>query len=175
MTAEPKGRFRRTTILKLCTVLAVGAIVLGVRSTGALRQTAASPQPKPATAGKQVVKNSDANTGSTTLSPSPQPESTSFRDGTYTAAGSYTIPTGETESIGISLTVASDTVTGTSAVSYARNPQSRTYQADFIARYKAYVVGKKLSDLQLSRVSGSSLTPMGFNQAAGQIASQAKL
>jgi len=36
------------------------------------------------------------------------------------------------------------------------------------------VIGKNIADVQLSRVSGSSLTPEGFNNALATIKSQAQ-
>jgi hypothetical protein len=42
------------------------------------------------------------------------------------------------------------------------------------ADYKQYVVGKKIDEVQLTKVSGSSLTPQGFNDALAKIKAEAK-
>jgi hypothetical protein len=46
-------------------------------------------------------------------------------------------------------------------------------QTDFAANYKTQVIGKKIEGLELSKISGSSLTPKGFNDALEKIRSQA--
>ena len=51
------------------------------------------------------------------------------------------------------------------------NPMS--YENNFIANYKPFVVGKQLKDLSLSKISSASLTPIGFNNATDSIRAQA--
>jgi hypothetical protein len=65
-------------------------------------------------------------------------------------------------------------VTDTSAISGANDSDARDFQSQFIGGYKKLVVGKKIDSIRLSHVSGSSLTSQGFNDAIGQIKSQAK-
>lgn len=98
-----------------------------------------------------------------------------YKDGTYSAAGTYTSPAGP-ESIGVTLTVKNDVVTDAAVVSNAVSPGSKKWQGEFIGGYKALVVGKSLEDLSIvSAVSGSSLTPKGFNDAVVQIRTQAEV
>lgn len=96
-----------------------------------------------------------------------------YKDGTYTADGSYQTP--ETvEKITVSITLAGDTVT---AVKVTGNPQASEtehYQSQFIGGISAQVVGKKLDEISVSRVSGSSLTSKGFTQALATIRTEAK-
>ena len=96
-----------------------------------------------------------------------------YKDGTYTAEGSYQTP--ETvEKITVSITIAGDTVT---AVKVTGNPQASEtehYQSQFIGGISAQVVGKKLDEISVSRVSGSSLTSKGFTQALATIRTEAK-
>jgi len=44
----------------------------------------------------------------------------------------------------------------------------------FISGYKPYVIGKNIDTISLDRVSGSSLTPAAFNEALGQIKTEAR-
>ena len=106
----------------------------------------------------------------TTTASATEPE---YKDGTYTASGSYNSP-GGTQSISISVTLTGDKVTATSATAGATDHESSEYQSDFISGYQALVVGKSLDSLSLSRVSGSSLTSTGFNNAIATIKTQAK-
>lgn len=96
-----------------------------------------------------------------------------YNAGTYNAEGNYTSPGGE-ESVDVTLTIdGSGTVTEANVVSNAVNPTSKMMQANFISGYKAEVVGKSIDEISLDKVSGSSLTPKGFNEALEEIKTQA--
>lgn len=99
--------------------------------------------------------------------------SVSYKDGTYTATGSYMAPSGQ-ESIGVTLTLQDNIITTVSVDTGSSNEVAQQYQDMFAANYKTLVVGKAISDVQLSRVSGASLTPRGFNDALAQIATEAQ-
>ncbi len=96
-----------------------------------------------------------------------------YKNGTYTSEGGYTSP-GGSEQIKVTLTLKDDVVTDATVVPEATRPQSVHYQAIFVANYKQFVVGKNIADIKLDRVSGSSLTPEGFNDALTKIELQAK-
>lgn len=96
-----------------------------------------------------------------------------YKDGMYTSVGTYNSP-GGAEQITVSLTLKDDVVVDAVVTSDATRPESKKYQYTFISNYKAFVVGKNLSTLNLSKVSGSSLTPKGFNDAVLKIQAQAK-
>ncbi len=96
-----------------------------------------------------------------------------YADGTFVATGSYTSP-GGSDALSVTLTLKDDTVVAVSLVVKPSNPVSKEWQDTFASGYKVFVVGKKLSDLRLANVSGSSLTPIGFNDALDQIRIQAK-
>lgn len=96
-----------------------------------------------------------------------------YKDGTYTATGSYMSPGGE-DQIGVTLTVKNDIVTAVSVNPMAGDNMSARYQQMFVSGYKTYVIGKNLSTLNVGKVSRSSLTPRGFNDAVAQIRTQAK-
>ena len=95
------------------------------------------------------------------------------QDGTYTAVGSYMSPGGP-DKIGVTLTLASDIVTDVSLNLQAGDRTSQRYQDMFASAYKTSVVGQSISTLNLQRISRSSLTPEGFNDAITQIRAQAK-
>lgn len=122
---------------------------------------------------KKSTKNLANAADNTTNNTSQDNPSTTYKDGTYQATGSYVSPGGN-ESITISVTLKDGVVTETSATSGANDPTAKQYQGEFIAGYKDQVVGKKVSSIKLSRVSGSSLTSQGFNSALEQIKQQAQ-
>jgi len=95
-----------------------------------------------------------------------------YKNGTYTANGSYMTPEGQV-AINVSVTLVNDIITDANVTSASGGRTSVRYQDKFIAGYKQYVVGKNIADVQLSKVSGSSLTPEGFNNAIATIKAQA--
>ena len=96
-----------------------------------------------------------------------------YRNGTYHATGTYASPGGE-ESIGVDITLKEGVVTDVVVVAHATLPASQNYQQKFVEGARAVVVGKKIDALNLSVVSGSSLTPVGFMDALAKIKVQAK-
>jgi uncharacterized protein with FMN-binding domain len=95
-----------------------------------------------------------------------------FEDGTYTASSSYTTP-GGSETVDVTLVIKDNIVTDSSVQQTPNDPEAAQYQAEFRQNYKPLVIGKRISDINLSRVSGSSLTSRGFNDAVEQIKNQA--
>lgn len=139
--------------LLLITLLIVGVIVLG--------QT------------KKDMATSKSASMSTSGNSNTAPSSQTYKDGTYSAKGSYTSPAGA-ESVTVSLTIASNTVASSTVVSGANDPTATSYQSIFISGYKGYVDGKKVNEINLTNVSGSSLTPQGFMNALKEIENNAK-
>ena len=96
-----------------------------------------------------------------------------YKDGVYSATGSYMSP-GGLDKIGVTLTLSSDKVTDVSLDLQPGDNTSRKYQNIFAKSYKQYVVSKNISTLFLNKVSKSSLTSRGFNDAIAKIKLQAK-
>ena len=97
-----------------------------------------------------------------------------YKNGTYTANGVYNSPGGQDE-IAVSVTLTNDIITDTTVTSVRADRTSLRYQDKFIAGYKQYVVGQNINSVNLTVVSGSSLTPDGFNAALTKIKAQAKV
>jgi uncharacterized protein with FMN-binding domain len=104
----------------------------------------------------------------------PSPSAPAYADGTYTADGSYQAPSG-IEAISVRITLVDDVVTEAVATPAATDPQARVFQRNFSAGISAEAVGRDIADLSVSRVSGSSLTSLGFNAAVEQIRAEALL
>jgi len=125
-----------------------------------------------------VPANSAKHNTPQTTAPAPSPadtakKTTKYKDGTYTATGSYDSPGGP-DRLGVSITIKNDVVTSTSATNMAGDRTSSRYQKMFISGYQALVIGKNIDSINLDIVSGSSLTPQGFNDALSKIKVQAK-
>lgn len=95
-----------------------------------------------------------------------------WADGSYSSEGGYQSPNGP-ETVQVSLTVAGNVITEITVTPNAQNSSSKRYQGLFAEGIAAETVGKPLSELQVSRVAGSSLTSGGFNQALEAIKADA--
>lgn len=122
-------------------------------------------------AGGSGATNGGSDAGSNASS-SPQSSSSSYKDGSYTASGSYQSP-GGTESIDVTLTIADNTVSAVEVTSHADNANSKRYQGEFIGGISDVVVGKPVNELKVDKVAGSSLTSGGFNEALEAIKADA--
>ncbi len=98
----------------------------------------------------------------------------SYKDGSYDAMGTYRTPGGQ-EQIDVKVTLQNNLITDATVTPETTHPISLRMQNTFAANFKPLVIGKNINDVQLSAVSGSSLTPMGFNDALNQIKQQAKM
>ena len=95
-------------------------------------------------------------------------------DGAFTYDVSYLTPKGATE-MTAAFTVTDNVI---SDVTLTGNPQHKTslqYQQTLQAELGSLVIGKDLSSVSAlpAKVSGSSLTPGGFNQALAQLQAEA--
>lgn len=98
----------------------------------------------------------------------------SYKDGTYEAQGEYVSPGGP-EEVGLKITLKDGIITDSAFTKMAERPMSVTFQEQFATGYKEFVVGKKIDEVNLTKVSGSSLTPRGFNDALAKIKAEAAL
>jgi uncharacterized protein with FMN-binding domain len=98
-----------------------------------------------------------------------------FLPGDYAATGTYTTPDGQTQSIEVEVELAADgTITDLDADGQAESGNSEQYQGKFESGIDAQVEGRKIAELDIDKVSGSSLTSGGFNDAIEQIIGQAR-
>lgn len=121
----------------------------------------------------QQESQQPAQTNEQTVAEPSQAAATAYKDGTYTAEGVYTSPGGE-EQLGVTLTLANGVVTSSEVEVKATRPISKTRQTDFKDNYKAQVDGKSIDEIVLGKVSGSSLSPKGFNDAVEKIKQEAQ-
>ena len=72
------------------------------------------------------------------------------------------------------VTIANDAVSDVTVKTVKADPTATQYESQFIGGIKAAIVGKKIDDLNVTRVAGSSLTSQGFDNALTKIKSDAK-
>lgn len=123
-------------------------------------------------AGATTGSPSAGNDSSSTDSSSTATTSGTYKDGTYNSDGTYTSP-GGTEKINVALTLKDNVVTAVTVKTVTADPTATQYENQFIGGINAVVVGKKLDELKVDRVAGSSLTSNGFNDAVTAIKADA--
>ncbi|OZD38548.1 hypothetical protein CH252_31895 [Rhodococcus sp. 06-1477-1B] len=153
----------------------IGTALLGVAGiatlagcSGTTTTDAAAPADTTATSSASAQPTATADASGTGTS-----ASGTYKDGTYEATGQYATPE-SVETIDVSLTIAGDTVTAVTVTGDPQAAESKRYQSEFIGGIQSEVVGKKLDEISVSKVAGSSLTSGGFNKAVDSIKSEAK-
>ncbi len=132
--------------------------------------TSAEPTPTPTTT---PVATTPEATKETAPAPTPAVKKTVYQDGRYSAIGEYRSP-GGAEEIAVVLTLQNDKITEVTVEPKATIPKSVFYQDVFIKNFQPLVLGKNIDEVQLDKVSSSSLTPKGFNDALAKIKADAK-
>jgi uncharacterized protein with FMN-binding domain len=172
--------YEKNAKLKLVTTVVAILVIAGVvtfadhlKSAGPTSQTTLATPVQSDTTDSTDSSTTENATSNTTSNTSTSTSSGSYKDGTYTASSDYYVPHGQ-ESIQVSLTLSSDTITSVSIKNSEGDHDSALFQEDFAAEYKQYVVGKKISSLHVNVLAGASDTTEGFNDALSQIASKAQ-
>ncbi|MBJ2122000.1 hypothetical protein I6N91_13525 [Arthrobacter sp. MSA 4-2] len=140
--------------------------------------TAPSPGSEPAGEGASSAPASsaapEAPASAEPTEAAPAASDQAYEDGDFTQVGSYVSP-GGTEEIGVTLTLEKDVVTAVTTEPMPSNPTAKLYQERFSGGIQEEIVGKKLDELKVDKVAGSSLTSGGFAEATDRIKSEAKL
>jgi uncharacterized protein with FMN-binding domain len=149
-------------------LLGVAGIVTLAGCAGGTNTDAAAPAQAETTAAPAATSapSESAATGSATTSGT-------YADGTYEATGQYATPE-SVETVDVSLTLAGDTITAVEVTGDPQAAESKRYQSEFIGGIAGEVVGKKLDEISVSKVAGSSLTSGGFNNAVETIKTEAQ-
>lgn len=98
-------------------------------------------------------------------------EASAYADGVYTATGKYgSLPS----SITVTVTLINGVITAVKVTPHATDPTSLDFQRRFAAAIPAVVIGKRIDEVKVGRLAGSSGTPKGFNAAIQRIREQAR-
>lgn len=145
------------------TIAAVSAGLIGLAYLQFARQESINPQD----ALKPTPALVDAN-----ITP-PKEADTKLQNGVYEAVGDYTSPEGE-EHVGVKITLENGVVIASEVTPQATDEISKKMQGKFKDAYQKEVIGKPISTIDLGVVGGSSLTPIGFEDALKKIMIQAQ-
>lgn len=174
-----QNTFKRISILvvALLPVLVLSWVVLKPDADDEVGEVVAINEPVVATTQTNTPPASPSATASVTIVPASgsgvaqDPAAipvSRYKDGTYSVTASYDSPAGK-ESIGVRITLAGDVITASSVTNMSEDGTSSRFQDAFIAGHKTFVIGKNIADVKLDKISGSSLTPKGFNEALSVI------
>lgn len=158
-TAVPRPARLGAALVGVAGIVTLAGCAGGATDAAAPAESAAAPA-----ASSAPTASADAG-GSTT--------SGAYADGTYEATGQYATPE-SVETVDVTLTIAGDTVTGVTVTGDPQAAESRRYQGEFIGGISDEVVGKKLDEISVSKVAGSSLTSGGFMKAVDAIKAEAQ-
>ncbi len=163
-------------IILISTASTIGTVVLDNQLSVNTKIVPSSNLVVPASATTTVPVSNDTKTNLITPSTSLQTASSfKYKDGTYSSNGAFDTPDG-TERIGVGATISGDKVTRLSIDdSNINSSESAQYTRRFMNGINSMVVGRSLDSISVSRVSGASLTPMGFNRALETIKNEAKI
>lgn len=182
--AEEPSPVRDGAVRAGLAVVGVGLVAGAAQLQGAAAQTDPAPgsvAEPPATA--PSTSASPGPTAPSALSDSTDPSASSapsepalfgdYTDGTYTATGDY-VAHGAPGSITVTLTLTDNAVTDVVIEPGAESGASRQFQDRFAQGIAAVVVGVPLDEIEVDKVSGSSLTGDGFTDALARIRDDAR-
>ena len=159
---DNKAKLIGLVVIALLAIGGTGAVVvLNKQDSGQSSEATTTKQQTPVTETDSAASNSSTTATTNT-----------YKDGEYSADGTYRTPGGN-ETISVDITLKDNTVTAVSVEGNGTG-DSAEYQAMFKKGIASQVVGKKIDELNVSRVSGSSLTSTGFNNALDTIKQQAQ-
>lgn len=158
-TAPKKGNTAKLAVAAVVVVLLIVVSVIGFNAMNSKKTTTTD----------TTNKAPDAMQAAGTQTPN----ASAYKNGTYTQVGDYVSPGGP-ETIKVTVTLTDGKITDAVVEPQAFRPISKEKQADFTANFKPFVIGKNIDEVMLTKVSGSSLTPKGFNDALNKIKTEAK-
>ncbi|MBC7518354.1 MAG: FMN-binding protein [Microbacteriaceae bacterium] len=163
-----------TVRLKIAAVALGGAsLVAGLAGCSA---DAATPAPSTAAATPSTASSAEPTTplasGTAGAGAGVSAGTGGYKDGSYSASGSYNSPGGE-ESVTVKLTLQAGKVSAVTVVGNATDGNAVRYQKEFSEGISAKAVGMDIATLKVDKVAGSSLTSGGFNDAVEKIKAKA--
>jgi len=159
--------------------LAIGVVALAIIGFAAIKLVGSPKNETAVTSGMQVETQTESTTNGTSeskdvvMKEDTSAEASNYKDGTYSATGVYDAPPGE-EKIDVTVTLVDGVITESSLEKLGKHEVSKKMQAAFESGYEELVIGKNIDEIDLDVVAGSSLTPIGFENALEQIRAEAQ-
>jgi uncharacterized protein with FMN-binding domain len=173
-TTSSNNKFKFIMPVSVMAIIAITAVLLYEQQQSSDVSSKSQTQPQVVTMTPSPTSDAAGVAGGTVLNDAERPQGESnYVDGTYEAKGVYTTPGGEREVV-VSVTMTDDVVTAATFQGFATDPASKRFQGEFAEGFQAQVIGKNIDELNLQKISGSSLTPKGFMNALETIKVQAQ-
>jgi uncharacterized protein with FMN-binding domain len=163
---------KTTTPVRYALTLLAGAGTLAALAACSSTATAGSDSADTTTTAPSSAASEPATASTGAATGDAAAADSAYADGTYDAEGAYTSPGGN-ETVGVELTLEGGVVTAVTVTPQSENPTGEQYQERFASGISGEVVGVPLDELDVSVVSGSSLTSGGFNDAVETIKADA--
>lgn len=129
---------------------------------------------KDSTSGSTTAATASQSSASSTSTSTSSSSSASYKDGTYTTTTNYETPHSDTNSLKVTVTIASGKITAVTTDDTYNDHDSAEYINSFEGSVKGVIVGQELGSTSQSRIGGASLTSQAFYDALDTIATQAK-
>jgi uncharacterized protein with FMN-binding domain len=123
-----------------------------------------APTAAPAAAPKAAAPTQPSTAPVVAPSPAPSTASSAYKDGNYSATGTYNSPGGK-ETLRVTLDLKNDLISDLAVTSVQINSTAVPYETAFEGGIQSVAVGKDISTLNIGPVAGSSLSSIGFNHA----------
>ena len=115
-----------------------------------------------ATVSSTTLSSSTRTSTDTSPSSSSSTSHSSYKDGTYTASTTYSVPHGATNSISATVVVSGGTITSVTANDSYTDRESGMWISDFEGSLSGDASDQSLSSYSPSRIGGASLTTEAF-------------
>ncbi len=155
-------------------ILAAAAAYFLVFAKNGSSNTASNSTSQSAVASTSTSATTTCSINNTSTSTNTTATVTMYKDGTYSNSQTYRVPEGESNSIDVKITLSGDVIKDLTVDSNYDSRESERYVSGFESSIKSKVVGKKISDVNLSIVGGASLTTDAFTEAISEIQAEAK-
>jgi len=156
---------------KIFAVVGMVAILGTAGVVGALlftQQDSTSTGTATTTSQSSSTDSNSSSSGSSTITPG------SYKDGTYTATQSYSVPHGDTNTMKVTVTISSGKITSVTTSDDYTDRESAMYIQSFESNVSSVMTGQSMGSMMQSRIGGASLTSSAFYDALDTIATQAQ-
>ena len=150
-----------------------GAFLFADKSTSASTTGTASSSTTSSTTSNAPTNTSNATTTTADTSTTSSSSTSSYKDGTYTASTSYSVPHGATNSLSATVAISGGKITSVTTNDNYTDHESAMYISDFESSVSSEASGTSLADASFSRIGGASLTTEAFNTVLDTVRSQA--
>jgi uncharacterized protein with FMN-binding domain len=185
MDQEPTNNSSKKIIAAIAAVVVIAVLGIGIVAFASRSEQTTTPEANttavdaantetPNNTSQSPDTSEKTSTDSTAPKATEETNASGFKNGKYTASAQYRTP-GGSEAVTVTVTLADGIVTDSAVKADANEDDSKEYQDMFKSDYKQFVTGKKITDIKLSKVSGSSLTSEGFNAALEKIKEEAAI